>query len=133
WARQWIEELPVVLWSIRTTPTRASGEAPFFLVYGVEVVLPSELALGSPRASQYAEFDQESRRADNINFIEELRCRAALRAACYQQSLHRYHERKVKGWSLAVGDLVLHCIQTSLGLNKLSLCWEGPYTVVAVP
>src|SRR6266540_7421358 len=72
-------------------------------------------------------------RADDINFIEELRCRAALRAACYQQSLHRYHERKVKGWSLVVGDLVLHRIQTRLGLNKLSPGWEGPYTVVSVP
>nr|ABF94078.1 retrotransposon protein, putative, unclassified [Oryza sativa Japonica Group] len=30
----WIEELPAVLWANRTTPSRATGETPFFLVYG---------------------------------------------------------------------------------------------------
>src|SRR5438128_11267332 len=35
-ARQWIEELPAVLWSMWTPPSRATGETPFFLVYGGE-------------------------------------------------------------------------------------------------
>ena len=39
--RNWIEELPVVLWSIRTTPNRATGQTPFALVYGAEAVLPT--------------------------------------------------------------------------------------------
>nr|CAH67174.1 H0211B05.11 [Oryza sativa] len=30
----WIEELPAVLWANRTTPSLATGETPFFLVYG---------------------------------------------------------------------------------------------------
>src|SRR5438128_6262103 len=132
-AQQWIEELPAVLWSIRTTPSRATGETPFFLVYGAEAVLPSELAFGSPRASQYAESEQDDRRLDDVNFIKELRCRAALRAARYQQSLRRYHERNVKGRSLAVGDLVLRRIQMRAGQSKLSPGWEGPYSIVAVP
>ena len=123
----------MVLWSIWTTPSWATGETPFFLVYGVEAVLPSELTFKSPRTSQYAESEQDDRRVDDVNFIEELRCWAALRAARYQQSLHRYHERKVKGQSLAVGDLVLCRILMRAGLNKLSLGWEGPYTIVAVP
>src|SRR5438105_15206645 len=68
-AQQWIEELPTVLRSIRTTPSRATGEMPFFLVYGAEAVLPSELAFGSPRTSQYAESVQDDRLLDDINFI----------------------------------------------------------------
>nr|AAU10741.1 putative polyprotein [Oryza sativa Japonica Group] len=47
----WIEELPAVLWANRTTPSRATGETPFFVVYGAEAVLPSELTLRSPRAT----------------------------------------------------------------------------------
>src|ERR1044071_8945327 len=35
----WEEELPPVLWSIRTTPNRSTCYTPFFLVYGAEVVL----------------------------------------------------------------------------------------------
>ena len=115
-----------MLWSIRTTPSRATGETPFFLVYGAEAVLPSELAFGSPRTSQYAESEQDDRRLDDVNFIEEQRCWVALRAARYQQGLHRYHERKVKGQSLAVGDLVLHHIQMRLGLNKLPSAGKAP-------
>ena len=46
--RRWIDELTVVLWSIRTTPNRATGQTPFALVYGAEAVLPTEFTYGSP-------------------------------------------------------------------------------------
>jgi IS30 family transposase len=32
--KKWAAELPSVLWSLRTTPSRAMGFTPFFLVYG---------------------------------------------------------------------------------------------------
>ena len=47
-ARRWIDELPVVLWSLRTTPNRATGQTPFSLVSGAKVVIPMELIYGSP-------------------------------------------------------------------------------------
>ncbi|XP_024315649.1 uncharacterized protein LOC112271007, partial [Brachypodium distachyon] len=39
----WLGELPAMLWSLRTTPTRSTGYTPFFLVYGVEAVLPADI------------------------------------------------------------------------------------------
>ena len=45
----WVEELPSVLWSINTTPNRSTGKTPFFMVYGAEVVLPSDIHHDSPR------------------------------------------------------------------------------------
>nr|AAT81661.1 putative retrotransposon protein [Oryza sativa Japonica Group]ABF97633.1 retrotransposon protein, putative, unclassified [Oryza sativa Japonica Group] len=56
----WIEELPAVLWANRTTPSRATGETHFFLVYGAEAVLPSELTLRSPRVTMYCEADRSA-------------------------------------------------------------------------
>ena len=44
----WLDELRSVLWSIRTTASKPTGETPFFLVYGAKAVLPSELKHGSP-------------------------------------------------------------------------------------
>jgi hypothetical protein len=44
----WVSELPSVLWGNRTTPSRATGETPFFLVYGAEACLPPEIIMGSP-------------------------------------------------------------------------------------
>ena len=41
--RGWYGELKSVLWSIRTTTTKSTGETPFFLVYGAEEVLPHEV------------------------------------------------------------------------------------------
>ena len=46
--KNWIDHLPSILWTLRTTPSRATGETPFFLVYGAEVVLPTELRHGNP-------------------------------------------------------------------------------------
>nr|CAD41709.2 OSJNBa0010D21.11 [Oryza sativa Japonica Group] len=129
----WIEELPAVLWANRTTPSRETGETPFFLVYGAEAVLPSELTLKSPRATMYCEADQDQLRRDDLDYLEERRRRAALRAARYQQSLRRYHQRHVRARSLCVDDLVLRRVQTRAGLSKLSPMWEGPYRVVGVP
>jgi hypothetical protein len=45
----WIKELASVVWSLRTTPSRATGFSPFFLVYGAEAILPTDLEYGSSR------------------------------------------------------------------------------------
>ena len=37
---KWVDEFSCVLWGNRTTPSRATGETPFFLVYGAEACLP---------------------------------------------------------------------------------------------
>jgi hypothetical protein len=37
------------VWSLRTTPSRTTGFTPFFLVYGAEAVLPTDLEYRSPR------------------------------------------------------------------------------------
>jgi transposase InsO family protein len=53
--KKWIDELPCALWSNRTSPSRATGETPFFMVYGAEVVLPPEITMGSLRVKTYDE------------------------------------------------------------------------------
>ena len=123
------EELPVVLWSVRTTPNRATGQTPFALVYGAEAVLPTELVYGSPRVLAYDELEQEQLRQDDALLLEEDRLQAAVRAARYQQALRRYHSRKVKARSFEEGDLVLRRVQSAKNSNKLTPKWEGPYRV----
>jgi transposase InsO family protein len=53
--RKWLQELPAVVWSLRTTPSRATGFTMFFLVHGAEAVLPTDLEYGSPRVRGYGE------------------------------------------------------------------------------
>lgn len=51
----WLDKLPAVLWSLRTTPNRSTGYTPFFLVYGAEAVLPADIQHDSPRVTMYTE------------------------------------------------------------------------------
>ena len=78
-----------MLWSIRTTPTKPTGETPFSLVYGTEAVLPSEITHGSPGVLAFNEAEQDELRNDVLLLLEGLRRNAALRAARYQQDLRR--------------------------------------------
>jgi len=41
----WFGELQNVLWAVRTTPRRATGETPFALVHGMEAVIPAEFSV----------------------------------------------------------------------------------------
>ena len=122
----------MVLWSLRTTPNRATGQTPFSLVYGAEAVIPTELIYGSPRVLAYDEVAQEQHRHDDAVLLEENRLWAATRAARYQQALRRCHSRRVHAWSFEEGDLVLRHVQSAKGTNKLTPKWEGPYRVIRV-
>jgi hypothetical protein len=51
----WVDELPSVLWSFRTTPSAATQETPFFLVHCAEVVLSVEITHEAPRIVAYNE------------------------------------------------------------------------------
>jgi hypothetical protein len=44
---KWIDKLPCALWANQTSLRRATGESPFFLVYGVEAVIPLEVTMVS--------------------------------------------------------------------------------------
>nr|XP_051211247.1 uncharacterized protein LOC127328709 [Lolium perenne] len=95
----WAEELPSVLWGIRTTPNRSTGFTPFFLVYSAEAVMPTDIAYNSPRVTNYAEEDNEHACQDDIDLLDEARDLALSRTAIYQQGLRRYHSRPVRSRS----------------------------------
>ena len=118
-----------MLWSIRTTPNRSTGFTPFFLVYGAEAVLPTDIRHDSPRVAAYVEQDNELAHQDSLDALEEARDLAAARSAIYQQDLRRYHNRRVKSRTFQEGDLVLRLIQDHAGMHKLSPPWDGPFVV----
>jgi hypothetical protein len=89
--KRWMKELPSLVWSLRTTPSRATGSTPFFLVYGAEAILPTDLEYGSPRTRAYADQSNQASREDSLDQLEEARDKALLHSARYQQSLRRYH------------------------------------------
>jgi hypothetical protein len=67
----WVEELPSVLWSLRTTPNRSVDFTPFFLEYGAEAVLPTDIEFDAPRVVQYTEKQAKEACEDGIDLLEE--------------------------------------------------------------
>ena len=80
----WLDELPAVLWSLRTTPNKSTGFTPFFLVYGAEAVIPTGIEFDSPRVSMYTKEEAEEARQDNVDLLEEGRLLALSRSGIYQ-------------------------------------------------
>jgi hypothetical protein len=108
-----VEELPSVLWSLRMTPNSSTGYTPFFLLFGAEAVLPTDVRYCAPHVVAYAEEDAQMALADALDLLDEARDIALAQSAVYQQSLRNYHSRRVRGRSFEPGNLMLCLKQTS--------------------
>jgi transposase InsO family protein len=82
-AGAWIEELPSVLWSLRTTPYRSTQYTPFFLVYGGEAVLPADVRFEAPRVAAYKEKTSVHALQDGVDLVDEARDIALARTSVY--------------------------------------------------
>jgi hypothetical protein len=80
---KWINELPTVLWSLRTMPNWATGHTPFFMVYGAEVILPTDLEYGAPRVMKYKELEAKEFLEDALDQLDEARNVALLHSTKY--------------------------------------------------
>jgi transposase InsO family protein len=68
---RWVDELPSVLWSLRTTLCRATGFTPFFMVHGSEAVFPTDIDYGSPRVRAYTKEGRQVALKDTIDQLGE--------------------------------------------------------------
>ena len=83
---------------------------PFFMVYGFEAILPTDLDYGTPRVRVYDEQGAEASLEDAMDQLDEAHGVALLCLAKYQQTLRRYHNHRVWGRAFNVGDLVLRLV-----------------------
>ena len=118
-----------MVWGLRTQASRSTGVSPYFLVYGLEAMLPADIAFRAPRVEHYDEGQATTVRAKDVDRAEEERLITYIHIAKYLEGLRRYYNRNVKGRSFTVGDLVLRRKQKTEGLHKLSSPWEGPYVI----
>uniref|UniRef100_A0A2N9IAR1 Uncharacterized protein n=1 Tax=Fagus sylvatica TaxID=28930 RepID=A0A2N9IAR1_FAGSY len=132
---RWVEELPNILWTYRTTPRCSTGETPFSLTYGVEAVIPLEIGLPTIRTEYYDPVTNETSLATDLDLAEERRDSALIHLAAYQNGLRRIYEKRINPRELAVGDLVLRKVMGAKQdptHGKLGPNWEGPYKIASV-
>ena len=90
---KWIQEQPHVVWWLRTQPSKATGQSPFFLTYGSEAILPVDIMWKSLRIEAYQEGEADEARQLELDSVEEARVNALTQSARYLQGVRRYHDR----------------------------------------
>nr|XP_023922956.1 uncharacterized protein LOC112034372 [Quercus suber] len=132
---RWVEELPHVLWTYRTTPRRSTGETPFSMTYGAEAMIPLEVGFLTLRTSTFTSDGNDELLKKNLDLIDERRKNAMVQLAYYQHKLKQGYDANVRLRPLAPGDLVLRKV---LGTTKnptwrkLGPNWEGPYRITSI-
>jgi hypothetical protein len=69
--KKWIDELLCALWGNRTSPSRATGETPFFMLYRAEAVLPPSVTMCSLHIKTYDEATQDQLWSEDIDLVNE--------------------------------------------------------------
>ncbi|XP_042423058.1 uncharacterized protein LOC122010607 [Zingiber officinale] len=79
----WVDELPSVLWVLRTTLKEVTDIIPFQLVCDGEVVVPIEVGVESNQGQLYDEGNVE-RRLMELDLVDEARDKATVRLTAYR-------------------------------------------------
>ena len=137
--RRWHKVLSEALWAYRISRHGATKVTPFELVYGQEAVLPIEVNLDAYRLAKQNDLsvvDYYNSMMDNIDEVTDKRMKALNEIEKDKLRVARAYNKKVKGKSFQVGDLVWKTIlplgMKSNKFGKWSPSWEGPYRVIKV-
>ena len=131
---KWVEELPHVLWTYRTTSRKSTGETPFSMTYGAEAVIPLENGFSTMRTSTFTLGGNDKLLKKSLDLVEERRENAMMQLAYYQHKLKQDYDMDVKLRSLALRDLVLRKVLGNTknpAWGKLRPNWEGPYHIAS--
>lgn len=115
--RDWNSCLPQILYCYNTTPHQATGESPFFLMFGQEPRLPLDFLLGNvsePSGVTVHEWVQEHQARLQFAFHG---ARERLQAAAMRRKTN--HDQRVREVPLQEGQLVYHRDLSVRGRHKI--------------
>ncbi|GKB86513.1 reverse transcriptase domain-containing protein [Tanacetum coccineum] len=130
--KNWLEELPHVLWAHRTMIKSSNDDTPFSLTYGTEAVIPAEIGMPTYRTAVVDAVHNDEELRLNLDLLEERRERAAIREAKAKLNMTKYYNARVRGVTFRPGDFVYRSNDASHVVDggKLGPKWEGPYEVM---
>ena len=77
----------MVIWGLCTQPSKATGQTPFFLVYGSDAILPADAMWKSPRLEMYDSSEADGSCQLELDSLDEMRCNIFLRSTQYLQNI----------------------------------------------
>ncbi|XP_075662945.1 uncharacterized protein LOC142632427 [Castanea sativa] len=84
---RWVEELPHVLWTYRTTPRRSTEKTHFSMTYGVKAVIPLETGFPMIKTSSFIPSNNDGLLEKGLDLVDERRENVMVQLAYYQQKL----------------------------------------------
>nr|GEU40701.1 hypothetical protein [Tanacetum cinerariifolium] len=129
--KNWVEELPHVLWAHRTMIKSSYGDTPFSLTYGTKADIPAEIRMPTHRTAAVDVVHNDEELRLNLDLLEERRERAAIRESKAKLKMTKYYNARVRGVTFRPGDFVYRSNDASYAVDggKLEPKWEGPYEV----
>jgi hypothetical protein len=136
--RQWHTLLTYALWADLTTTKVSTGCTPFHLVYGQEVILPTDLELSSLSLMLQVEelnYFDVSQRMNSLLDLEDKRMFALGNIKRRQRTVKKYFNKSVKAVKFKVNEKVLlwDSAHADRGRHsKFQKLWLGPFKIAFV-
>nr|GEW05496.1 reverse transcriptase domain-containing protein [Tanacetum cinerariifolium] len=104
--KNWVEELPHVLWAHRTMIKSSHGDTPFSLTYRTKAVIPAEIGMPIYHTTAVDVVNNDEELRLNLDLLEELRELAAMSEARSKSKMIKYYNSRVRGVAFKPGDFV---------------------------
>lgn len=130
----WDSKLKYALWADRVTTKKSTGNSPFKLVYGTEVVFPIQLTLPVEKIFQEEQDEEEDmeKRITDLVEVHQIREQLVERSVAHQQRIKEVFDRRTKTDNFQVGDLVLKwdaLKEKKDNHGKFDAFWTGPFII----
>ncbi|GAU43891.1 hypothetical protein TSUD_399390 [Trifolium subterraneum] len=126
----WVEHLPGILWSYHTTPQSSTGEPPFTMVYGADVMIPVEIQPSTWRRDTLTLQENNTALEESLDLLSGLREKAHFREFYIKQRAARKYNTRVIPRKFKEDDLVLKRPMGRVNGGKLAANWEIPVTLM---
>ncbi|GJX54279.1 reverse transcriptase domain-containing protein [Tanacetum coccineum] len=128
--KNWIEELPHVLWVHRTMIKSSNGDTPFSLTYGTEAVIPAEIGMPTIRTAKVDLVQNNEALEINLDLLEERREEAAIREAKSKAKIVNDQFAWPQEWLSKYPSLLsVNVPNLSVGV-PYSLVWKNGFGIV---
>ncbi|GKD86979.1 reverse transcriptase domain-containing protein [Tanacetum coccineum] len=104
--KNWLKELPQVLWAHCTMIKSSNDDTSFSLTYGTEAVIPEEIGMPTYRTTAVDVVHNDDELRLNLDLVEERRERATIREAQAKLKMKRYYDVRVKNVAFRPRDFV---------------------------
>ena len=99
----WLNKLPGFLWVYGMTVRTPTGEIPFKLAYGSEVVIPVEVHIANHKVMKYQDEDNEEQLCLNLDLIDKVWMDMEQRTTRYKNLMARKYDATVKPRHFNIG------------------------------